>query len=138
MTDPRLLHAGAVVLLVVLAGCLSVGGSPSGTTVPPPREYPAPPETLTNETARDAALAHEEAYVHNRLRTKGYRYFAVPGWMSASATVLNRSDRGAYVRVEMPYTYAQGDAVADASVEAVYVVSTDAVRRVNGTGLHLP
>jgi hypothetical protein len=143
------------VALVALAGCSSglLPGGPSGaptddpttaptatpTTAPatsekpwPRHAYPSPPPNTSTEAVTAVALEYESDRVHNRLRNDsdvttldvGYAY-------PSDTTVLNRSDDGAYVAVELRYSYGTEDYVADgASSRALYHVNESAIRRV--------
>lgn len=148
MLDPRdrpcfcpLFATGVIAFLVVLAGCAAVSGpsSTTTTTVAPPREYPDPPDDLTNETAKETALAYEEVYVYQRLRDRGLAHWEVPGWDTPTAEVLAWENGGVYVRVDMPYSGGrEPENAGDARTRAQYFVSNDTIRRVNGSEVHLP
>ena len=137
---PRLVLA--VAALVCLAGCSAVPSNPTEESTTTAREttaerlsFPEPPVDLTNETAKAVALDHEEAYVHNRLRNASeLTYFSVrAGYvMSVESEVLNESDGGVYVRVQMPYSTGTENSTGDGGTNAVYFVSEDTVERVRG------
>lgn len=135
----RLVLAVAVVLL--LAGCSASFGTTTQetttdrATTADRMTYPGPPADLTNESAKAVALDYEEAYVHNRLRNAsevdsfGVRDGVV---VSVEAAVLNESDGGVYVRVQMPYWWGNEDVDSDGGTNAVYFVSEETVERVRG------
>lgn len=136
----------ALVVAVALAGCAGGLGladrsatTEQSTTAPATTAdrmpSPDPPDELTNETAKRVALDHEEAYVHDRLRTASdVRRFGVRenATTYVDAEVLNESDGGVYVRVHMPYSYSTDSVEADGSTDAVYFVSEETVERVRG------
>jgi hypothetical protein len=151
----------ALAVLAVTAGCLGgVPGSSTTTPTPPtaqwdapdgPNEYPAPPSNLTDDGARQVAVAYEEAFVLNRLRASDVDGYGLGGVFGTEATVLNRSDGGVYVRVKRGYyttdtiegTTASPNTTARASKlhadgvsRATYFVSTETVRRVSGREIH--
>lgn len=136
----------ALVVAVTLAGCaggLGLADRPATTdrtttelaTTADRMLYPDPPDELTSESAKAVALDYEEAYVHNRLRMASeLTYFSVrEGYvMSVESEVLNESDGGVYVRVQMPYSTGTEDSTGDGGTNAVYFVSEETVERVRG------
>lgn len=126
----------ALVVAVTLAGCAGgLGLADRPATTADRMLYPDPPDELTSESAKAVALDYEEAYVHNRLRMASeLTYFSVrEGYvMSVESEVLNESDGGVYVRVQMPYSTGTEDSTGDGGTNAVYFVSEETVERVRG------
>lgn len=52
--------------------------------------------------------------------------------------VVGETDGGVYVEVETPYSYQVGASYVDAVATAVYLVSEDEVRRVDGEEVTIP
>ncbi|MFB6121428.1 MAG: hypothetical protein ABEJ68_09965 [Halobacteriaceae archaeon] len=145
-------HALGLALLslaLLSAGCAGVssGGdagpaTPTGTAemTVPPEACPDPPANLSESAVESAAIAHAKARLHNRLRNDSdVTYFSIGYTMPPSATVLNRSDGGASVAVEVHYAYGTGDVDADGvPVRALYVVSETEIRRVGELDTYPP
>ncbi|MFC5970616.1 hypothetical protein ACFPYI_04655 [Halomarina salina] len=112
-----------------------------------PNGYPDPPSTLTNQSATQAALQYEETFVLNALAASDVDSYGLGGVFGAETTVLDRADGGVYVRVRRGYSWTRtvrstvdGTQVAeqsnaDLTAEATYFVSTEAIRRVDGTAI---
>lgn len=128
----------AVLVGVLVGGYIGVGmpGAPSQSpTATPSQSYPNPPPNTTDGAVQQAAIAYEEAYVHNQLRHH-YEEFRVSEWKEPRAEILNRSDGGVYVRVTVTYSYSGDDFVADGREStAVYFVDTTTIRRIHGSDI---
>jgi hypothetical protein len=118
-------RACAVGLLALLAltGCLGGTGGSSGPAV-------------SDDAARERALAAEERYLRSRLGNAP----CVDGWglnsytgVDAESTVVNRTDAGVHVDVVHPFWYGTAETDADGRSEATYLVTADGVRRLRGT-----
>ena len=144
-----------VVLLVTLAGCAGgetgTPGETSSTTpgsdfdsgsnrTPTAMAAPEPPADLTNESAKRVALEAERAHVFDVLRehTDRFSEWGVGAWSNPDAVVIDETDGGVYVEVEMPYSYQAGASYVDAVATATYLVSEDEVRRVDGEEIAIP
>ena len=144
-----------VVLLVTLAGCAGgETGTPAETSSTTPGSdfdsgsnrtptaiaAPEPPADLTNESAKRVALEAERAHVFDILRehTDRFSEWGVGAWSNPDAVVIDETDGGVYVEVEMPYSYQAGASYVDAVATAVYLVSEDEVRRVDGEEVAIP
>ena len=137
-------RALALAVLLVAAGCTGSpladhsGDQPSSSTptaeatTVPRVTYPDPPANLTNETAKQAAVAYEEARLQNRLRNESeITYFELGYMRPVNTTVLNRSDGGVYVEIDATYSYGTKQWVADGDpVRSVYHVNETAIRHV--------
>jgi len=137
-----------VTALLVTAGCLgspvtdsspaqTTASTPTATTATTvsPATYPKAPETLTNETAKQAVVTHETVRLQNELRDRyELTYFELGYVQPVNVTVLNRSDGGVYVRLDGSYAYGTPNRSADGvPVQALYYVNETAIRHVNGT-----
>ena len=120
----RLSRAGRVTVALVvalsLAGCLGIDGGPA----------------VTDEAARERALAAEEQYLRDRLENAS----CAEGWGTNSytgiqqeATVVNHTTDGVFVDVVHPFWYGTATVDADGRSEATYLVTDDEARRVRGT-----
>ena len=111
----------ALAVLLALAGCAGLGtGGPD----------------ITDEEARERALAAEERHISDRLGNAS----CVESWSPESyvgieqeATVTNRTERGVFVTVRHPLTYSTEQTEADVASEARYLVTADDVERLGGT-----
>ena len=128
----------SIFLVVLLAGCGSQAPPVPQTHTtedgtPQPREFPEPPDDLTSETAKQTALKYEAAYINRRLIDSTVDDFSAWSGQFPDAEVVNRTDDGYVVDVRMPYYYRKGDRDTDAFTRARYLVSSDTVRRTNGS-----
>ncbi|WP_232686367.1 hypothetical protein [Halobacterium zhouii] len=134
----------AIVALLVTAGCMGVpladsSGDQSSSSTPtaepttvPTATYPDPPDDLTNETAKQVAVAYEEARLQNQLRNESeITYFELGYVKPVNVTVLNRSDGGLYVAVDGAYSYGTPEKSADGvPVRSLYYVNEATIRHV--------
>jgi hypothetical protein len=117
-------RTGPLVVLAVLftlAGCAGLGS--------------IGPE-VTDEEARERALAAEERHISDHLRNAS----CVESWSPDSyvgierdATVTNRTASGVSVTVRHSFTYSTDRTEADVASEARYLVTADEVVRLSGT-----
>lgn len=135
-----------LVVMLLLAGCTASAPAPSesqtGVTedgTPEPREFPSPPAELTPETAKQTALNYEAAYVDRRLVNSSVDDFGTFGGASfPEASIVNETDSGYYIDVQMPYYYEQGEMDTDTFTRARYFVSTGTINRINGSNVAVP
>lgn len=94
----------------------------------------------TDRSAERRALAHEEAYLENRLANASCltAYGTTDTIGGEQASVIGHRLDGRTVRVTHPYWYETDEAEADSFSEAVYVVGSDTVSRVRGNPVNLP
>jgi len=141
-------------MIVALSGCSVVFNGPSGahqttattpgtttptTTVLPLEEYPSPPATLTNQTAKEVVLTYELALISNTFRNESYENFSV-GIDDPEAVVLNRSGGGVYVQTHVVYAWdvvPRGGLDEECDETAIYFVNTTTVHRLGGTDVTL-
>lgn len=90
------------------------------------------PSEVSDEEARDRALAAEEEFLTARLENASCLngWGTTPATVDESAAVVDRSADGVTVSVTHPYWYSTDRAEADLASEAVYVVTEDEARRV--------
>jgi hypothetical protein len=90
--------------------------------------------SVSDEEAKERALAAEEAFLAGRLRNASCltNWGTYPTTMSESATVVNRTADGVFVEVVHPYSYSTENVSADGGSNALYVVTADGTRRVRG------
>lgn len=144
----------AVLLLVLSAGCVTVGSGPStptGTTgdsasvsdasdVSPatdaPGETPLPQSVLGNGTARTRALDAEEDYVTRRLRNAdcvdSWGVYDAGGSRPKEATVLDRRAEGVVVNVTHPFWWGNERVDDDDFSKAAYRITTGDTHRISG------
>lgn len=100
-----------------------------------PRNYSSPPQNLSAESVKRAALEYEAAYVYNYLAQ--YDRLENIGLSSSTAdkraTIRNRSRGGVFVRVTHPYSYEYSNGAVDDSTYATYFVTTGSICRVDGS-----
>lgn len=91
---------------------------------------------VSNDEAKDRALAAEEAYITEQLENAS----CVQSWSLRSfvgieeeATTLNETATGIYVEVSHPYSYATNTTEADVGTEARYFVTANMTDRLAGT-----
>lgn len=135
-----------VAVLLVTAGCIGLSpGDETGTqststtaeqTTVPRATYPEPPSNLTNSTAKQVAVKHEEARVQNVVRDEhDLNSFSVGYLRPVDATVVNRSDGGVYVRINATYSYETDRIASDFNpVCSLYHVNQTAIRHVTELG----
>lgn len=125
-TCPRrsVLRASVVALSLGIAGCTS------DSTANP---------VVSNETAKERALAAEESYLTERLQNVS----CLADWgttsttVSKRATVTNRTSAGVYVEVTHPYWYSTEQTDADGGTNARYVVTAESVERERGDSVSI-
>lgn len=95
---------------------------------------------VTNGSAKQRALSHEEAYLQEELENAPCldSYGTHETTDESRASVVGYQLDGRTVRVFQPYWYGTDDEEADSTSEAVYVVGGDTVYRVRGEPLDLP
>ena len=93
-----------------------------------------------DRAAEQRALAHEEAYLEDRLANASCltSYGTTDTVGGERASVISHRLDGRTVRVTHPYWYGTDEVEADSFSEAVYLVSGDTVRRVRGDPVNLP
>ncbi|WP_435179390.1 hypothetical protein [Halorussus sp. AFM4] len=109
----------------------SGGTGPNATTADP---TPIPAGVVSDAEAKKRALAAEERYLKDRLREASclQNWGTTPTTSSERATVTDRTADGVRVEVHHPYSYSTDRTEADLASTARYVVTADAVRRVDG------
>lgn len=128
-----------------LGGCLgsSDAGGANGTPTdasPADRNVTSTdePVNLNDTDLEERVLATEEDYITERLESAP----CVNSWgltsyggIDENATISERTDDGTYVEVSHPYWYGTDSEEVDAGTHARYLVSNDAVQRVDGDDL---
>lgn len=106
--------------------------SPTATHTETPTATPNPP--VADGEATERALAAEETYLRDRLSAADCleNWGTTPTTASREATVVARTDEHVRVDVQHPYWYSTSNAEADGVSEAVYEVTADEERRVEG------
>jgi hypothetical protein len=94
----------------------------------------------TDRSAKQRALAREEAYLESRLANASCltSYGTTDTIGGEQASVIGHRLDGRTVRVTHPYWYATDEVEADSFSEAVYFVGGDTIRRVRGDPVDLP
>lgn len=138
---------GASGLATEGTGSVSTSPTASSDTTPTPsvdttrdrtparRQYPTPPENVTNETATQVALEYEKTLVHDTLSTLSYENFTVGSDDQVHARILNRSADGTYVRTTVEFHYSMGIESYGCIQRATYFVNRTAISRVGGTDM---
>ena len=90
--------------------------------------------TVSDAEAKKRALAAEKEYLADRLRNASclQNWGTTPTTSNERATVTGRTADGVRVEVHHPYSYSTDATEADFASSARYVVTADAVRRVDG------
>lgn len=93
-----------------------------------------PPAVVSDADAKERALAAEEAYLTERLRSASClsNWGTYPTTASKRATVADRTADGVRVEVVHPYSYSTDRTEADGASRAVYAVTADDAERVSG------
>ncbi len=127
----------AVLLVLVLGGCLSAGGAGTAdghTPTETPRPLPDRPDSLTNESAKEFVVAYERAHAWNAIRNPNTTDLT----LNAVTTRVNESGDGYRVHVEMGLSHYQrvdgGKTVGDGYYTAVYFVNDSALLRAQAGG----
>ena len=129
VTCPVPRAAFAVALLLVLSGCIAPL-SANQSSAECPRSYPDPPDSVTEQTAKDFAESHEEAVAHNRV-CRFDDYGLEPTVASKELSVEMRTDAGFYVFAQQPYHYSNAGGEADGATSAIYRVGDGTAERVS-------
>jgi len=93
-----------------------------------------PPSSVSDDEAKERALAAEEAHLSERLEAAD----CLENWgttattASEEATVAERTGDGVRVLLQHPYWYSTDDTEADASSSAQYLVDAETAERVGG------
>lgn len=122
-TRRAVLRISGVAVSLGIAGCSS--GASSGPGV-------------SNETAKERALAAEESHLAETLGNVGCldEWGTTATTASKRATISNRSSDGVYVAVTHPYWYYTDEVEADGSTNALYVVTAETTERKRGDPVH--
>lgn len=127
---------GVVTVCLVLSGCTAPSGVASQPDSPGDKAtrqaFPDPPANLSSDAVRTVAIEYEQTRVHNLLRNESrITSFEIGYLLSPNATVVNRTDTGVYVRVEVHYSYATDTKQADGvPVRSLYYLNTTTIRLV--------
>jgi hypothetical protein len=134
-------------LILPTAGCLGDAETGSAPTEPTPTDASdrattettttrttVPPTVVSDTDAKERALAAEEAYLTEQLRSASClsNWGTYPTTASKRATVADRTADGVRVEVVHPYSYSTDRSEADGASRAVYVVTADDAERVSG------
>ena len=89
---------------------------------------------VSNRTAKRRALAAEESYLTDKLQSVSCleEWGTTATTASRDATVTNRTSDGVHVEITHPYWYHSERVEADASTNALYIVTADSVERKRG------
>ncbi|WP_058366176.1 hypothetical protein [Haloparvum sedimenti] len=136
----RRLLAAVGAVAVGSAGCLGAPPASDGTESPTatrtetPTPTPTPNPPVGDEEATERALAAEEAYLQDRLSAADCleNWGTTPTTASREAAVVAHTDEHVRVELQHPYWYSTASAEADSASEAVYEVTADDERRVEG------
>lgn len=128
---------GLLAVCLVLSGCTAptgVASKPDSTGDQAPRKpFPDPPANLSTDTVRTVAIEYDRARVHNLLRNVSEITTFDIGYLSSpSATVVNHTEHGVYVRTEIRYSYATDAKHADGvPVRSLYYLNTTTIHLVD-------
>ncbi|NEU56906.1 hypothetical protein [Halorussus sp. MSC15.2] len=92
------------------------------------------PDVVSDEAAKERALAAEEAFLTERLGNASCldNWGTYPTTAHKRATVVERTADGVRVEVSHPFSYSTRRTEADGASRAVYLVTADDARRVSG------
>lgn len=94
------------------------------------------PSIVSDEEAKERTLTAEEEFLTEQLQNASCLtdWGVTPGSIS-DATVTKRTADGVYVAVTVEWYYTKGDTDDDGASNAVYVVTADSIKRVQGDKL---
>lgn len=140
----------AVVLCVLLAGCLGAGQPPAGTTDAEPTgtttaavDYPEPPESRSNASVLAFAESYERALATERARAAADGEIQRLTVTVTNATVVEDAPNGTVVHLEYSVglrveSYSGKVSAADTRYTANYYATQDRVYRAGTDGLRRP
>lgn len=130
----RVLGVSGLVLIVVLAGCLTVpASSPTNDSAGATEPLPTEPRGLNESAVESYVLEYERVRLVNRLdqRYKNDSFGVGCCTTSKHAVTITENSSHYYVRVRYPYYYVTDRGETDAASEAVYTVSENTTERVS-------
>lgn len=106
----------------------------STTTQSTTEQTTIPPSKISDEEAKERALAAEKVYVEKYLKKASCleNWGTRPTTASKEATVTGRTAEGVRVEVSHPYSYSTGDTEADLASKGAYLVTIDGTARISG------
>ncbi|NHN63132.1 hypothetical protein G9463_07405 [Haloarcula sp. JP-Z28] len=137
MDFSRSVFLAVLVLCLVGAGCVSPNSSEISTSTESLREDTTTdeqtPQLVANNSAKKRALSAEEDYIFNQLQNASCASGA-PGGQTGTkyAEIINETNRGKYVEVNVPYHYSTKELEADYESKALYLIDGANIMRVNG------
>lgn len=96
-----------------------------------------PASTVSDDEAKERALAAEKAYLRTQLKDASCleNWGTAPTTASKRATVAGRTADGVRVELQHPYSYSTGDTHADGASRATYLVTAEDEQRVEGDSI---
>ena len=130
----KLIKISIVTAPVGVSGCLQKGPS---TSTPTESNTSSSEDTAKKaesaESVKNQAINAEEDYIFDQLQNASCAVGA-PGGQTGTkyAKIVNETDQGKYVDVNVPYHYSTEELEADYESKALYLINETSIKRIKG------